>query len=111
MGRLLLHETTTGLLEHLTPCFGSKPHDAIENNPNDRGSRVPTYLKTVSFYNRAALIGEFDSSADDAFVNRELDELRELGATIKDIITTTSGGFFKYILTHAIIYDADSAID
>ena len=72
---------------------------------------MPTYLKTVSFYNRAALIGEFDSSADDAFVNRELDDLRELGATIKDISTTSSGGFFKYVLTHVITYEADSAIE
>ena len=72
---------------------------------------MPAYLKTVSFYNRAALIGEFDSIRDDAFVNRELDELRELGATIKDITTTSSGGFFKYVLTHAIIYEADSAIE
>ena len=72
---------------------------------------MPTYLKTVSFYNRAALIGEFDSSGDDAFVNRELDELRELGATIQGITTTSSGGLFKYVLTHAITYEADSDIE
>lgn len=83
----------------------------MENYPNDRGSSLPTYIKTISFYNRAALVGEFDSSADDAFVNRELDELRELGATIKGITTSSSGGFFKYVLTHAIIYEAETAIE
>lgn len=72
---------------------------------------MPTYVKTVNFYNRAALIGEFDSEADDDVVNRELDELRELGATIKEIRATSSGGFFKYVLTHIIIYEADAPID
>lgn len=71
---------------------------------------MPTYLKTVSFYNRAALVGEFDARADDAHFNSELDDLRERGATITDIRTTSSGGFFKYVLTHVILYEADAPI-
>lgn len=37
---------------------------------------MPIYVKSVSFYNRAALVGEFDSREDDAVVNRKLDNLR-----------------------------------
>ena len=67
---------------------------------------MPTYIKSVSFYNRAALVGAFDSRRDDGDVNQELDGLRRQGAEIKDIRTTSSGGFFKYVLTHVIIYEA-----
>ena len=71
---------------------------------------MPTYIKSVSFYNRAALVGEFDSQGDDAVVNQELDDLRRQGAEVKDIRTTSSGGFFKYVLTYVIIYEADAPL-
>ena len=68
---------------------------------------MPIYIKSVSFYNRAVLIGEFDSPADDAVVNEALDGLRRNGAEVKDIKTVSSGGFFKYVQTYVITYEAD----
>ena len=72
---------------------------------------MPTYIKSVSFYNRAALVGEFDSSKDDYAVNRTLDDLRHKGAEIKEVNVASSGGFFKYVLTYLISYEAASPID
>ena len=71
---------------------------------------MPTYIKSVSFYNRAALMGEFDSRGDDAVVNQKLDDLRRQGAEVKGIRTTSSGGFFKYVITHVILYEADAPL-
>ncbi|MBC8281504.1 MAG: hypothetical protein H8E48_12005 [Chloroflexi bacterium] len=72
---------------------------------------MPTYVKSVSFYNRAALAGQFNSPSDDGVVNQTLDDLRERGGEIKAIETTSSGGFFKYVLTYVIIYEASKALD
>ncbi|NQW16361.1 MAG: hypothetical protein HQ478_02635 [Chloroflexi bacterium] len=71
---------------------------------------MPTYVASVSFYNRAVLVGEFDSSSDDAEVNKVLDVLREAGATIEEIKVTSSGGFFKYVMTYVIQYNAEKPI-
>jgi hypothetical protein len=68
---------------------------------------MPTYLKSITFYNRAALAGSFDSQRDDIEVNQLLDDLRSQGAEIKDIQPTASGGFFKYTLTYVVTYEAD----
>lgn len=72
---------------------------------------MPTYIKTVSFYNRAALVGQFDSRSDDSVLNQELDAIRRQGAEITNISTTSSGGFFKYVLTHVITYESENPIN
>ncbi len=69
---------------------------------------MPTYIKSVSFYNRAALVGEFNSRKDDAVLNRVLDNLRGQGANVNEISVTSSGGFFKYVLTYVIAYEAEA---
>jgi hypothetical protein len=71
---------------------------------------MPTYVASVSFYNRAALVGEFNSRRDDAEVNEALDVLREAGATIEEIKVSASGGFFKYVMTYVIVYNAEKPI-
>jgi hypothetical protein len=71
---------------------------------------MPTYVASISFYNRAALMGEFDSRSDDAEVNEVLDVLREADATIERIDVNSSGGFFKYVMTYVILYDAEKPI-
>ena len=68
------------------------------------------YVKSVGLYNRAALVGEFDSAGDDAHLNAVLDSLRNAGAEIVDIKSAASGGFFKYVLTYVVIYEAPAPI-
>lgn len=68
------------------------------------------YVKSVGFYNRAAIFSTFDSVGDDAHLNAVLDSLRAAGAEIVDIKPVASGGFTKYILTYVVIYEAPAPI-
>ncbi len=72
---------------------------------------MPTYVKSISFYNRAALVGEFDTRSDNRAVNQNLDDLHGRGGEIKNIEATSSGGFFKYVLTYVIIYEASKPME
>ena len=71
---------------------------------------MPKFVKSVSFYNRAALVGEFDSPGDDADLNQILEDLQGAGAEIIDIRPAASGGFFKYVLTYVVIYEAPAPV-
>ena len=71
---------------------------------------MPMYVKSVSFYNLATLLGKFDSARDDAKLNKVLDGLRDAGAEIVDITPAASGGLLKYILTYVVSYEAPAPI-
>ncbi len=70
---------------------------------------MPRFVKSISFYNRALLVG-FDSKKDDADVNAMLDGLRDAGAEIIEINTSISGGFLKHVSTYVVIYEAPEVV-